>query len=65
MKKINFISLLCGYLALVLMVTGCVTIVTKLEPTPTNIPLPTNTPMPTSTLLSVVIASGTFDLPQT
>jgi hypothetical protein len=37
MKRMNFISLLCGCLVLVLMVTGCVTIVTKPEPTPARL----------------------------
>jgi hypothetical protein len=58
-------------LSSLIMLTGCVTIVTSAEPTkappppPASIILPTNTPPPIPTPMPVIISSGTIDIPQT
>jgi len=71
MKKANVISLLVACLGIGLLISGCITIVTKPETVPTIPPAPTlrpaNTPEPTPTPTPppVLIASGTIIIPQT
>ena len=69
MKKSNVISLLVACLWIGLLIPGCITIMTKPEPTPINTPAPTptptNTPAPPPTPMPILIASGTIAIPQT
>jgi hypothetical protein len=69
MKKTNLVSFLAVCLVVGLLISGCITIVTKPEPVPTNPPAPTlapsKTPIPAPTPVPVLIASGTITIPQT